>query len=530
MAGVHAGAARTALPMSLRQSSVYTVNVLDGSAPALQLSESVSSGVWLRAWNKWGFATDFGARRTDLVRAHRAGALLGGCVNCAVLLPYENGLTWKQFTNLATRDPSGNLYQVARGVYHGSISNPGYQKYVLLWGERQIDAGVDVLLMDAVDGDYSGHEGFDLYGLAEFNEYLLNRFCAKQRWSATDRRWTLAFHVDFRDPKVCPDHTMLTFNYVSYLRANGWTSDPAVRANPLAAVWGDPADIGDVSYCGVRNARVWNYWNSALREYARLHGRRVWLAASGLYPGADLHVVSFPEGFPRNREGELLCNESDFGLWRGIAAAAQAIDSDDATPVVVCLGDRNALTWRGLADEERAAWINSYVPEVFAAGLYFGYPVSLGQGQPGSTSATMAAIRRQVRFIHYVTPLLQGASWLPAQVASYTGEAEVSVTAQPGYRRLMAHLIGRNYERTDPLAQTGKVLRVPLGIRPDYVRVHISENASTVTPPWSFAPMGKQKTGLGVLTVTIPTLASWDIVEIGLPRWVTLSGDRASGP
>src|SRR6185503_16795036 len=93
--------------------------------------------------------------------AHEHGALLGGGVTCSAIYRGETGISDAEFMDLATRDPSGNLYPISKSYCHGATANSAYLRYVLKWATQQVDAGVDTLFMDEVSGVYSAHEGYD---------------------------------------------------------------------------------------------------------------------------------------------------------------------------------------------------------------------------------------------------------------------------------------------------------------------------------------------------------------------------------
>lgn len=511
-------------PTSPNDLSLFTINELEGAPDALPLSASVPSQDWVRAWFKWGNAPDLKGLGYMIRLAHQHGALFGGGVTCSALYPHENGITNAQFMDMATRDPDGHLYLVDNSIYHGSLENPAYRRYVLKWAEQQIDAGVDTLFMDEVNGAYSSHEGFDKYGLAAFRRYLIHRFVQHDRWSITDPRWVSRFHIDFQNATECPNHTIRTFNYAAYLRINHWEDKPDDDANPLAPIWGSPGDITADTYSADRNNRVWRYWVTHLRAYAAHLHRRVWIAANGLNRWVDYQMGGCSGNFPLSPDGQLSCTGSNLAHWRAAYERSQELMDGKNVPIMVFHDWGVGMPWMNLTPAERVAWLDAYAPEVFASGLFFAYPVHGPYNCDASTNGTLSTIQKQSRFVESVAPLLHQVVWQDPNAARYTGKAEITLEGQPQNRRLVIHLINRDYEGLTPLMQTDQRLRVALAVRPESVFIHNADTGTVTRAAWSYDAYQRLPDRLtyGVFSVIIPSLKTWDIVEVILPRWVAI--------
>lgn len=511
----------SALPAKPDDITLFTINEFDNDSTALQLSTEVPSQDWVRAWFKWANAPNLNGLGYMVKLAHQHGALFGGGVTCSALYPHENGISTAQFMNMATRDPYGRLYKVANSWYHGSLENPAYRRYVLKWAEQQIDAGVDTLFMDEVNGAYSTHEGFDPYGLVAFRAYLIRRYVQGLHWTVTDPRWASRFRIDFNDANECPDHTMRTFDYAAYLRKNGWADDPNQGANPLAPMWGEPNAITGNSYSADRNNEVWHDWITHIRAYAKAHHRRVWIAANGLNRWVDYQIMGCPWNMPFDTHNHFKCTGTNLPYWRAAYERSQELMDGRDVPIMTFHDWGVGMPWMNLTSAERVAWLNAYAPEVFAAGLFFAYPVHGPFGCDAATDGTLNTIQKQARFVLSIAPLLHHVVWQDQTAARFSGTAETVIEGQPAQRHLIIHLINRDYDGLNPVQQTSRRLEVALAVRPISVTIHNADTGKMVSAKWSYSasnPLNGHRNG-GTLTVNIPSLLTWDVVRINLREW-----------
>lgn len=514
------------LPSTPDQITVYSINEFDNAADAPALSASIPSQDWVRAWFKWANAPDLRGQENFVRLAHNHGALLGGGVTCSALYRGENGISAATFMDLATRDPNGQLFTISGAYYHGATANPAYLRYVLKWAEQQIDAGVDTLFMDEVSGVYSSHEGCDSYGLAAFRDYLTRRFITQAHWTSADPRWQTRFKIDLSRADECPDRTIRTFDYSAYLRDHGWADQPDQAANPLWPIWGDPNAITGDSFSAARNNRVWKYYTTTLRAYAARHHRRVWLAANGLNRWVDYQIAGMWGGFPKTASGVLSTTGSYLAQWRGDYARSRTLMDSKDVPIMVFHDWGDGMPWEQLKPAERVAWLDAYAPEVFAAGLFFAYPVHGPFGSDASTDGTLATIQSQARFVRRIAPLLHGVQWQDPGAGAFSGRAEITIQAQPAERRLVVHLINRDYDALTPRVRTDGRLRLALAVRPTRVILYQVEGAVAKPAAWTYSPIQtlSGRSRAGVLSVTVPQLRTWDVLRIDLPRWTPLPG------
>ena len=109
----------------------------------------------------------------------------------------------------------------------GLAGQPDLRAYLAQICRLQIDAGVDGLFFDEVNGDYQGaafdgDEGFDDYHLADFNAYLLARYP-----QGTDFAALFGMAADNRLRADLPaGDLMANFDYRRYLASHGWSATP----------------------------------------------------------------------------------------------------------------------------------------------------------------------------------------------------------------------------------------------------------------------------------------------------------------
>jgi hypothetical protein len=519
-------AARAAsLPKNPGDLSLFTINEFEGDADDLSDAVAVPSQDWVRAWFKWAQAPDFHGKSAVILKAHDLGALFGGGVTCSALYQHENGITEAQFLDMATRDPYGKLYVISNSYYHGSLENPAYQRFVLKWAEQQVDAGVDTLFMDEVNGAYSIHEGYDSYGLKGFRDYLLQRFVKKQKWSIIDKRWMTRFRINLADTEECPDHTVQSFDYGAYLRRNSWADEPDNASNLLSPVWGSPGDITADTYSADRNNRVWRFWASRIRAYARQHHQRVWLAANGLNHFVDYQIAGMYGGFPKNIDGQLSCTGSNIAEWRSDFQRSREMMDGKDVPIMTFHDWGNGMPWMDqLSAAERVAWLQAYAPEVFASGLFFAYPVHGPFGCDSAVNGTLATIQKQARFILTIAPYLHHLSWQNPTIAQYTGKAETTVQAQPAENRMIIHLINRDYDGLVPIVQQNRALQVAMNTKPLSVFIHDADTGMVSKAVWRYNAKSKLHgyTSGGTLSIQTPSLQTWDVIVVNLKKWQPL--------
>ncbi len=522
--GVSVTAMSAELPKTPSDITLFTVNEFEGQPGELQLSLSVPSQCWVRPLFKWANAPNLQPIPGYIADAHKVGALFGGGVTCSALYQHENGITESQFMDMATRDPFGKLYMISNSYYHGSLENPAYRKYVLKWAEAQIDVGVDTLFMDEVNGAYSWNEGYDFYGLAAFREYLFNRYVKKAHWSVTDKRWRTIYKVDFNDPNECPDHTIRTFDYAAYLRVNRWASNPDQSANPFLNVWGSPADISGDSYSAWRNNTTWRYWVDHLRAYAKETHHRVWIAANGLNKWVDFQISGVWGNFPPIVNGNMDCTVSYLPTWRALYNRSKELLHGRDTSIMVFHDWGDGMPWMNLTDDQRVAWLHAYEPEIFASGLFFAFPVHGPFNCDASTNGTLSIIKHQAKFVESIAPLLHHVTWEDPSLGSFTGNAEITIQAQPQYKRLIVHLINRNYKGMSPIEKINGVLKVALIQTPSKIILHDADTGASQILKGEYLSNERLPQSLhsGVISLRIPDLRTWDVVELELRRWVAM--------
>ncbi len=166
------------------------------------------------------------------------------------------------------------------------MSSEDYLDYLLRWCYAQIDAGVDNIFFDEVEGACTGMEGYDDAAMAKFAAWLIHKYCDGQGWTPRDPRWREQFGVNLADTDVCPDGTIKSLDYRAYLGKHGLASDPFAQDNRLRAEFGSPGS-GEDSFWGWRDDWAWKYVCDHFRDYARKQGREVFITANNLHKYVD---------------------------------------------------------------------------------------------------------------------------------------------------------------------------------------------------------------------------------------------------
>lgn len=492
---------------SLQEAIVYTVNEPIHSPYGIRLARKVGSDVLIRGWFKWGNAPDWSVYSPLVREAHQIGALFGGGVTCSVFYEWENGLTPQQAQDMATRDPAGNLVDVA-GVAqcrHGSLSNPAYLQYVLQWCQRQIDAGADYLFMDEHHGALLPNEGYDDYSLSDFVRYLLRKFCQQQGWKRDDHRWQERFAISLHDPAICPDGTIATFQYRAYLRQQGCLDEPLSARNPLREEW--------LQFRHERDERAWKWWTDAIRAYAKGKGRRVYLSANGLAKHVDLQVLGVWHLW-KTRDGQVDLLPSQMHDWRRTVREGW-YEAGKRVPVVFFHDwGFDGFPWMQVAPSEREIWMRVRGAEIYAAGGFFAFPVLGPFGNDALRDGTLHVVARQSAFYRRHKDLYLRAHLVDLQAV----ESEQPLLSTALWLRdqppaLIVHVINRQRQGKELVQRRHVWLRLPVQTPPRRA-VALSPDAPPQRVNVQVVPGG--------IRLHLPQLVAYSVILLEysrLPRW-----------
>ncbi len=492
---------------SIHEAIVYTVNESIHSPYGIRLARKVGSDVLVRAWFKWGNAPDWSAYSPLVQEAHRIGALFGGGVTCSVFYHGENGITEQQALDMATRDPAGNLVDVAGvpGCRHGTLSNPMYLQYILTWCTKQIDAGADYLFMDEHHGALMPNEGYDDYSLRDFVRYLQRKFCEQQGWRADDPRWKEQFGIDLADPAICPDGTIESFQYRAYLRQKGLLDNPTSERNPLREEWWQ--------FRNERDDRAWKWLTDAIRAYAGQKGRRVYLSANGLAKYVDLQVLGV-WGLWKTRDGQVDLSESQMPDWHRTVREGW-YEAGKKVPVVFFHDwGFDGFPWMRATPSERELWMRTRGAEIYAAGGFFAFPVLGPFGNDALRDGTLREVARQSMFYRRHKEL-----YLRAQLVDVEGvKSEQPLLSTALWLRqsppaLMVHVVNRQVRGTTLVKRRNVSLSVPVQTIP---------RKATAFSPDGEAQTVRVERVAGGIRLHLPELIAYCVIVLEyphLPAW-----------
>lgn len=347
----------------INEATVFTINEYISDEYGINLAAKVKSQVLIRAWFKWMTDIDYEKHSWLIEEAHKQDALFSGGVTCSSI---DKGIfPEEEFLDLTTKDPEGNLYHAFGlpnvNTYHGSLANKKWLDYVLSSAYKQIDAGIDLIFLDEVNGAYRQFEGYDDYGIRVFRELLIQKYCKEKNWKIDDKRWVSLFKIPIDNKDICPDGTIKTFNYPAYLRYYNWTKDPNDRNNPLASFWKE--------YSEEKDEKAWRYWVNKIRGYAKRKGKKIFICENSVgKEGADFQMVAFMGPF-------LNCSfDMTFFFNSRINYYREKLKKD--IPIVFFHDwGFGGMPWHQLTTEEKINWLRIYVPEIYALGAFFAFPV-----------------------------------------------------------------------------------------------------------------------------------------------------------
>jgi len=514
----------SALP-ALRNITVFSINEYADWPLLVKFAAGIDSQMLIRAWFKWREAHDYKREAYLIDMAHENGQLFCGGVTMSALYEGENGISLEEFSDMVTRDPHGRLFPAFgrsdAGYYHGSLANRRYLDYVLSFAYRQIDAGVDCLFMDEVNGAYTIHEGYDDYGIADFRDWVMRRFCDDEGWSLKDRRWTEELEIHLDNRVICPDATIASFDYRQYLQFHGWADDPGNGENPLATLWGNtPTSTGD-DYTTYRNHKAWSYVSGKIREYALSKGTNVLITANGLNRFVDFQMRGVWEDWPVKHalpwQYRLDCSIPYLHKWRSDVLLGRELVDKDA-PVVFFHDWGFGMPWNEIPVIDRINWLRIYVAEIYSAGAYFAFPVH-GPYNDAKRDGTFEWIGYLSQFYLNYSNIYRSRSWLsPRQVSIVnrtTGKGGISVAfwEHEELQRRAIHLVNHRFQNYMLVPQHDLLLELPSASFP--TRVY------AISPSFEGERLLKFSMEADTIRIRLPELEDYVVILLdyeGLPE------------
>ncbi|MES1209743.1 MAG: hypothetical protein ABUS79_27735 [Pseudomonadota bacterium] len=492
----------------------------------------------IRAWQRWdriGANGDFSQRY--VADCHAVGTRFVGGTTATALFPDEVSnpqFPPVAFDDLATRDASDAPVihsQILPNMHRGSLAHPAYRDYLVRLCESQIDLGVDGLFFDEINADYQGatydnNEGFDAAHLADFNAYLLWRFPGADYQAM----FGMAAENLLRSDVPAGDLTN-NFNYQRHLVSHGWSAAPFAAANPLATVWGRSA--GNRPAPGAANfvdtAEPYRYWGDIaqrLRSYAQQKlGRPVVLTANGVWPLVDFQSVGLYE---YNQDGDGGVQADYVPVAAGSTTAAARLDGTRSlqrpflnlkarsaalapgAPVVLFIDwPTSFLSYLlHMPPPQQQDYWRIYPAEAYANGLFFAFFLRDTVGDPTAMQlGWMPLFQTLTRFYRDHRDIYHGvtASTVTA-TTSLTTPVMIAVSDQGSPRRRLVHLVNHDYDG-GLKEHGGFTVTVAVPAAPTSVSLASPDlDADVPLVPGAYAS--------GNVTLTVPSLVAYDIVEI----------------
>jgi len=446
----------------------------------------------MRAWFKWRQARDYQKEKVFIPIAKKNGALFGGGITVSALFPNENGLTMEQWQRMATRNPFNQIPPAWNkpGIAHGALASEEYLNYCLRWCYAQIDAGVDSLFMDEIEGAYSHQDGFDDASMSKFAAWLTRKYGTGEGWTPNDPRWLAKFKIDLTNHEICPDGTIGSFNYRNYLVQHQWAGAPETQANPLSSDWSGPD--GFVSW---RADWAWKYLCDHIHAYGKSKGREVSITANGaLQKYVDFQIWRFwTEWLGDQRHLTTMASY----LRKDRSVVVDGTDLAGRPVPVVFFHDWgfSGFPFKELSVPDRIRWMKVYAPEIYAAGGFFCWPVNIAQAED------LALIKRYTSWYQDHRDWFHDGQWLETRcIAVSAKRVSVACWEFPAKQERVVHLINHNWSQ-DIVSLSQVEVRIPSADRPQRV-------------VWASPEIGQDRSleftwTYGTVTVRIPRIEGY---------------------
>ncbi len=388
---------------SYAQSTDSTINLLDGktvfafsqlynySHPDQQILD-LKPDMSIRSWNKWNTTgnspMDF---NFDIVKQyHNNGTIFIGGITSSVHFLEESADSTEYF-DLITKNASNNLVihsYLRTNSARANLANPAYRDYQVKMVKIQIDGGVDGMFFDEVisgfeGSSFNGNEGFDDYTIADFNEYLINKY---PNYTKSD--WIDKFGMtdtNFIDPLKSHNDLINNFNYREYLAVNDWTNNPLTSSNSLASEWGklipNRPDITTDNFLAVYTMKYWKDIVTRVRAYAKeTYGKEFLITSNGIFPYVDFNSVGMYNWNKDDKGNEALYVPVKNGKLEG-QISLQSVFKSLYTKSKLTSGDVPTLLfidwptqmmddYNKLSVEEHKNYWKIYAAEAYANGLF----------------------------------------------------------------------------------------------------------------------------------------------------------------
>ncbi|HDG68268.1 MAG TPA: discoidin domain-containing protein, partial [candidate division Zixibacteria bacterium] len=255
-----------------------------------------------------------------------------------------------------------------------------------------------------------------------FRQYLLRRFCTDSGWTATDPRWESQMLVPLDDSTVCPDGTMNSFDYRAYLRHHGWTNNPFGGTpsmenlldppNPFFYLWFPHKilaklrreladypetlsylqDLYEQSFDARRRNQFWKTLVDSLRTFEDSLGENLILTHNGSakHPMEDtdyliLNMTYAPgEHSPSETDSQRIILDARYtilNVTRETIYSAWAERGENLLVIAFLDFGHSGFPFYHIGGkdapaDQRAQYILTYVPELYAAGSKFAVPLT----------------------------------------------------------------------------------------------------------------------------------------------------------
>jgi hypothetical protein len=426
-----------AISVKLRDKFIWVMYDQVYNQSDLDAAMSCKPDVINRGWFKWGNWGDFNWNQWSWMaqQANQGNALFGGGGTVMALYPGE--VDDAKFQRIVDRTPLNKPMHFAGDTtldyYNGDLQKKEYLDFLLTWIYKQIDAGANTLHLDGIAAGPSF--GYSDYCMAQFDDYLINKYVDGNGWTLTDARWQAIFDISLASD--CTDGTMNTFDYRKFLIRNGYDKDPFNYVNLLGEEFGYPWKY-ESTYADERNEESCRYLYESIKSYAAEKGLDVTVSTNGFSKYVDYQTTGVWSNWSVSG-GKLDISPSYVNAWRAIKDYSLINLQHDIPLIVFHDWGYGMPFYNEIGAADQILWLRVYAPEVFASGAVFAWPFSGGGNMYKPSKAVLDTMQSLIKWYDAERELYIGSVWIPGNQVNLKGQGSMVQTTLDQFDQDLIH-------------------------------------------------------------------------------------------
>ncbi len=488
----------------------------------------------IQKWSIWGDeASDYNFNPIKRYHNNNICYIGGGTASVIFKVDFK---TNDIFLDMATKDANNQPVlhdEVQSGAYRASLANPKYRKSIIDYCKIQIDAGVDGIFLDEVIGGYSGgktnnyngNEGFEDYGIADFNKYLIEKY---QAYTAQD--WKNNYGMTDNNiikNNISPDDLVNNFNYRKYLKDHGWNgtttaTSPLNPANPLAKEWGSAVNnrmYKSNTFLGEYTERYWKAIVDELRAYAKdKYDKEIFITSNGIFPYVDFNSLGMYDWNPDEQTpdgrgadyvpvtgGHLNGSKSLMSIYKKMYN--KSLEISGKVPLVTFIDWPTEMlnNYNSLPLQEKKDYWQIFGAETYASGLYpaFHLKDTVG-GMTAKAAGIMDFYKNYIKFYRDNSIFFHNNTYAANSVNIDKTNLSYNLM-QNENSKLALHLVNHNYS-SGIISQNNLSIKIDMDYSPSKVFMISPDFAGKRNLTYTYNP--------GELTVKVDSIKYYDVIII----------------